>query len=308
MTDLTIIIPTYNRADILRETLDSLLRLETPDISYEVIVVDNNSRDNTKEVVDSFFDKIPIKYLFEGKQGKNNAVNSAIEISKGNVLIFIDDDVTVESDYLIKITESLDKYGSVNVFGGKILTAWPDKTPTWVIYSSKNFPYLFCDHNLGSEVVPYSDAPLPGGANFWIRKSLLDKYGARFNEKYGPAGNKRVSGSETEFLKRMYSKGEAILYIPDAVVHHRVLLSEFSIAKLLHRFAATGKSSANSSVSYSDRTIFNIPLYLFKQLFSELIKLFVYLGTFRKDKYMNALIRLGYFWGRINGFASLRNK
>jgi glycosyltransferase involved in cell wall biosynthesis len=308
MADLTIIIPTYNRGDILRETLDSLSRLDTPDISYEVIVVDNNSSDHTKEVVESFFDKIPIRYLFEVKQGKNYAVNSAIENSQGDVLVFIDDDVTVETDYLKKILRSIEKYKSTNIFGGKILTKWPVSTPPWVHYSSKNFPYLFCDHNLGSEVVSYSEAPLPGGANFWVRKSLLVKYGARFNEKVGPSGNKRVAGSETEFLRRMYSKGEKILYIPDVIVHHRVLASEFSITKILHRFSATGKSSVSASSRDSDTFIFNIPIYLYNQIFQEIIKFFLYVAIFNKDKYMNSLIKVGYFYGRFKGFALLRNK
>ena len=303
---ISIIIPTYNRCEILKETLESFLLLKhnENDFGYEIIVVDNNSNDNTRIVVMSFKSKLPIKYLHEPKQGKNYAVNKGIEISKGDIIVFVDDDVTVNNDWFFSIYESTMKYSDVNIFGGKILTHWPKNTPSWVHYSSENFPFLFCDHNLGNEEKQYTDSPLPGGANFWLRRRVLEKYKTKFNVQYGPSGNKRVAGSETEFLKRMYDKGEKILYIPDAVVSHRVLPEEFQILKLLSRFAATGKSSLRNNTIDTSRAFFNIPLYLYNQLLTEMFLFLLNFITFNKNKYMNSMIKIAYFYGRSKAFVA----
>jgi len=308
MCNISIIIPTYNRCKILEATLNSLLVSNNYDIIWEVIVIDNNSNDHTKEIVAAFQNRLPIKYLFEKKQGKNVAVNKGISEASYGILVFIDDDISVDKNWFNVVQESVAKYPDVNIFGGKVLTKWPEATPEWVYYSSSNFPFLFRNHDLGDEVINYSYAPLPTGANFWIRKSLLKKHGAIFNEQFGPTGNKRVSGSETEFLVRMHRKQEKMLYIPNAIVHHRVLAIEFSIRKLLHRFRATGKSALVSSAEdVSTHFLGKIPLYLVRQLIEELFRSIGFAIFFKKSKYMNSMIKLAYFFGKSQAFWE-RNK
>ncbi|MGM5483025.1 MAG: glycosyltransferase [Nanobdellota archaeon] len=301
---ISIIIPTYNRCDILKETLNSFLYLKNKkfEFEYEIILVDNNSSDDTKSVVLSFSGSLPVLYLHEPRQGKNYAVNQGIEFSRGDILVFVDDDVTVNKNWIVNIYKSIKNYNDVNIFGGKILTHWPEKTPSWVHYSSNTFPFMFCDHNLGEKTRQYSSSPLPGGANFWVRKSLFIKHNAKFNEQYGPSGKRRVAGSETEFLKRMYNKGEKIMYIPDAIVHHRVFHDEFRLLRVLHRFSATGKSSHRYQSANRSRSFIGIPFYLYNQLLSEFFKFAFYLALMNKDKYMNSMIKIAYFYGRSKAF------
>jgi glycosyltransferase involved in cell wall biosynthesis len=308
MIYLSIIIATYNRDTTLQTTLESLTKIGNIETTFEIIVADNNSNDNTKAVIKSFFDKLPIKYIFEPRQGKNYAINSAIELSQGEILVFIDDDVTVDNKWLETVFNTTKDNKTVNIFGGKIKTYWPSNTPSWVHYSSTNFPFLFCDHDLGDTIREYTSSPLPWGANFWIRKSLLDKYATKFNEQFGPSGKKRIAGSETEFLRRMYEKGEKMLYIPDAVVQHRVLYDEFSLIKLLRRFAASGSFSVDKSVNTNKKTILNIPLYLYNQLLSELFIFLYNLICFNRDLYMNSIIKLAFYYGRASSFVRKKNK
>lgn len=300
MTDLTIIIPTYNRADILRETLDSLSRLDTPDISYEVIVVDNNSSDHTKEVVYSFFDKLPIRYCFEKKQGKSNALNYGMSLSTGSIFVFVDDDVAFEKKWLTSLINASTSNPDINVFGGKILTRWPEGAPGWVFYSSSNFPYLFSDLDLGNNECRFSTR-LPGGANFWVRKSFLKQNDIFFNCDYGPKGiGRKISGCETELLKRIQSINNNILYIPTAVVYHRVQLNELVINKLFKRFKAEGYSNGlYLKENENCRKFIGFPLYLLRENFQEFLKLIYFTIVFSNSRRVNSLFRLADFLGRL---------
>src|SRR5437763_1555056 len=112
---LTITICTYNRAHFLKDTLESLLLQQiNVTFTYEVIVVDNNSVDNTKSVVESFFPKFNassprLKYFFESTQGKSNAINKAVKAAKGDIIVFTDDDVTFDPQWLAATVKCFDQ-------------------------------------------------------------------------------------------------------------------------------------------------------------------------------------------------------
>lgn len=299
----SILIPTYNRASVLDITLEMMCKIHSEGIWSEIIIIDNNSNDDTRLVVEKYNDKLPVKYLFESRQGKNIALNKGICVAQGDILVFVDDDVTPVEEWLTQIDWAINEYPEVNIFGGKILTKWPDNSPSWVHYNSNNFPYLFSSHDLGDAIAYYSDAPLPGGANFWIRRKIMDLHEIYFNEKYGPTGEKRVAGSETEFLSRMFNKGEKILYIPKSVVYHRVLKKELAIDKLLRRFRAVGRfNSVLDKNIQSYRCIKGIPLFLFRQIFEECLKIIVFCIILNRDRIVNSAIRLSYFIGKFWGY------
>src|ERR1043165_9291612 len=90
--DISVVIPTYNRCQLLAPAIESLLAQESNGLRYEVIVVDNNSSDNTRDVVNSFTGReTPVHYVFEGQQGNAYARNAGIEASHAPIIAFIDD-------------------------------------------------------------------------------------------------------------------------------------------------------------------------------------------------------------------------
>src|SRR5436190_609774 len=128
----SIVIATYNRAAVLKHTLASLSQLQ-PDASWEVIVVDNNSPDDTRQVVDtaalSF--PVPLTYAFEQQQGRSAALNCGFRLAGGNIIVTTDDDVRVEPDWLNRIDAGLEKQ-HCDYVGGRVLPLWEGPTPRWL--------------------------------------------------------------------------------------------------------------------------------------------------------------------------------
>ena len=116
--DISVIIATYNRAEILRGALQSMAGLDREGISVEFVVVDNKSTDNTKEVIESFKQRLPIKYLFEERAGKSFALNKVLnEVPLGKIVVFTDDDIVANNNWLVAISEICKQWPDHSVFG-----------------------------------------------------------------------------------------------------------------------------------------------------------------------------------------------
>src|SRR5512141_1560320 len=128
----SIVIATYKRAPDLRETLASLARLQ-PDGPWEVIVVDNNSPDDTRTVVEEAARTFPVdlRYLFEREQGRSPALNAGIRAARGGIIATTDDDVRVPADWLNRAAEGLQRLGCDYV-GGRVLPIWGGPRPAWL--------------------------------------------------------------------------------------------------------------------------------------------------------------------------------
>src|SRR5512143_2106657 len=115
--DISIIIASYNRARDLCRTLEGMTKLQNEGIAFEVVVVDNSSTDQTKAVVESFSGRLPLKYLFEARSGKNRALNAALDkVKLGKIIVFTDDDVDVSPDWLVIIQSVCDRWSDCSVF------------------------------------------------------------------------------------------------------------------------------------------------------------------------------------------------
>ncbi|HEY1482576.1 MAG TPA: glycosyltransferase, partial [Candidatus Acidoferrum sp.] len=132
---LTVILCTYNRCRSLPAALQSVAAQQLPDaLEWEILVVDNNSTDQTSDVVSEFAQRNPpgrIRYLFEPRQGLSNARNAAIREARGEVIAFMDDDVTVDPYWLQTLTVSL-RAGEYTGAGGRILPPQDFQPPRWL--------------------------------------------------------------------------------------------------------------------------------------------------------------------------------
>ena len=119
---ISVIICTFNRCEMLALTLESFTRIETgSDFTWELIVVDNNSTDATKGVVSEFNTRLPIRYVFESKQGLSRARNCGIAQAQGDIIVFTDDDIIVTNDWLNEITNALKAFSHVDLLFGRTL-------------------------------------------------------------------------------------------------------------------------------------------------------------------------------------------
>lgn len=225
--DATVLIATYNRAALLDETLDSVARMRvSPALSWDVIVVDNNSHDNTAEVVERHIPSfpVPLTYLFEQKQGRSSALNTGIERSRGAVLAFTDDDVRVEDGWLDAACGPLLKGDrSIGYTGGPVRPLWESCPPRWLDLARGDLWGTIAIQNHGTDAFVYeAERKVPLGANMAVRRDVFDAIGG-FRADLGRTGGRLLLGQEVpELLMRARDAGFRGMYVPEMVVHHHI--------------------------------------------------------------------------------------
>jgi glycosyltransferase involved in cell wall biosynthesis len=219
----TVIICTFNRCDSLRQTLESLCRLEVPgDVVWDVVVVDNNSTDATPEVCRSFADRLPLRRIFEPAQGLSHARNAGTRATEGDLVIFTDDDVDVEPGWLNAFCQAAQRHPDATFFGGKVLPRWETPPPKWVEETSAAvIPGVTMHYDRGDQERYLTGRdPTFFGANMAFRKSV--HFAERsFLTSVGFSGGQSVPHEETAFIKSLMAAGHRGVYVPAATVHHR---------------------------------------------------------------------------------------
>jgi glucosyl-dolichyl phosphate glucuronosyltransferase len=215
----SIVIPTYNRASDLRETLGSLANLR-PTGSWEVIVVDNNSRDSTREVVAEAALTFPValRYLFEGEQGRSAALNAGIQAASGEIILCTDDDVRVADDWVNRAAEALDKFNCTYV-GGKVLPMWNGPQPRWLpARGAQHYARVLAILDYGPDPIEFGKR-VPLGVNMAFRREAFASAGLWDNRVGRKAGT--LLGQEVrEWVIRAQSAGLRGFYAPAMVVQH----------------------------------------------------------------------------------------
>src|SRR5579863_1127417 len=176
---ITVILCTYNRCQSLARALDSVAVSVVPEaIEWEVLVVDNNSNDQTETVVKDFSHRFPgrFRYLFERQQGKSYALNSGVGEARGDILAFVDDDVTVEPEWLQNLTSAL-LDSQLSGCGGRILPQRGFVPPNWLALDGPyNLVGALCAYfDLGDVSRELKEPPF--GANMAFRKEMFARYG-----------------------------------------------------------------------------------------------------------------------------------
>jgi glucosyl-dolichyl phosphate glucuronosyltransferase len=219
---ITVILCTYNRCQSLSNALESVASTVFCDpAEWEVLVVDNNSKDQTREVVADYCHRYPgrFRYLFERRQGKSHALNAGIRASQGDVLAFMDDDVTVEPTWLQNLTAPLVN-GEWAGVGGRILPQSTFSAPSWLAtegrYSLAGTLALF---DLGNNGCELDRAPF--GTNMAFPKKMFERYGG-FRTDMGPCPGSEMRNEDTEFGRRLIAQRCRLWYEPSAVVYHAV--------------------------------------------------------------------------------------
>jgi glycosyltransferase involved in cell wall biosynthesis len=221
--DLSVVIPTHDRAASLRRTLSGIERCTRSGFTVEVVVVDNRCTDDTRSVVEEFARSMRVQYLYEDLPGKNKALNRALDDAVlGEIVVFTDDDIDPASDWLDAIWSATRRWPDVSVFGGRIDVVWPEgqTIPEWANRHAVR-EFGFAAHNLAAEDRPYFDHHLPFGPNYWVRREVLTD--RRFDPGVGPSSAGRILGDEIIFLLALQRDGYQPVFVPSARVGHRIL-------------------------------------------------------------------------------------
>ncbi len=214
---LTVAIPTYNRADFLRQTLAGLARQEFPRGSFEVLVIDNNSTDYTRAVVAEFAASNPApRYVLETKQGLDYGRNRAIAEARGCIMVFADDDILMQPDWLAQLSAPLltDTAHRIGAVGGEVIPVFPDGLPPWV--AEWHAPLAF-----RTDAGPIDAKHSPMGANLAFPKWVFEKLGP-FHTALDRAAGNYFSGGDSEMVRRVRAAGLEVWFAPAAAVRHQM--------------------------------------------------------------------------------------
>ncbi len=277
--DVSVVISTYNRCDQLPGALESLLGQQTGGAGYEVIAVDNNSTDRTRQVIESFVSHghPNLIYVFEGRQGLAHGRNSGVRRARAEIVVFTDDDVRVERDWVANIKRAFDEHPEVGCVGGKILPRWPAPPPAWLTREHWVGPLALQDYGEEPLYVNAQRLLSLAGANLSFRRKVLEQIGL-FSPDFSTGGDK----SDTELLMRYWLNGGQSLYDPSVLVTAEV--QDERLTKAYHRrwYTVNGRFNAlmniNEIIDRDGRLtdqpsdaprLFGVPAFIYRQLIAE---------------------------------------
>lgn len=240
---VSFIICTYNRASYLADTLQSLLKFGNTDFDYEILVIDNNSTDETPQVIDreakhAAEKGCKLRAVKETRQGLSHARNRGIQEARAENLVFFDDDIRATESLIPAWCSFFAGNPGALAAGGKIHVQFDAPKPDWM---SHFLLPLLGHHDLGDRRKAYPPGKYPFGGNMGFRKSLLDETGY-FNTNLGRKGDELNAAEEKELFQRIRKLSAQVYYLPDAFLHHRVDSNRLTLAYIRRQALGLGRS------------------------------------------------------------------
>ena len=217
---LSIIICTYNRDKYIYNVLKSIAENDFSRTGYEIVLVNNNSTDNTESECQRFqqdFPDIGFHYCVERNQGLSYARNRGIQESKGDILIYVDDDALVNKEYLQTYADFFAKNPGIAAAGGPIIPQYETAEPAWMSHYTRQL--ITGKLYLGEKEREFPKSAFPGGGNAAYRKEVFDKIGL-FNVELGRKGNSLIGAEEKDLFDKMTTIGIRFFYLPTAILYH----------------------------------------------------------------------------------------
>jgi len=308
---ITGVICTHNRDRFLGRCIRSLYNQTLDQDLYEILVVDNGSSDQTKEICDTFLDRKNFKYIYEPVLGLSHARNTGWKNARGQYVGYLDDDATAADTWLEKALWCFETISPVPEWvGGPIELEWEVEAPGWILDEYRT-TLGWVDWGKRDRFLTGADERLGGGNSFYLRSILETMQG--FDTRLGRKKKLLLSGEETQFQHRLKSLGGTLFYHPDILIFHFVAkertepaffyrryywggITDYLISKTLHDVSFDAIDQAQESSSWAIR----LPVNFFKSL-----GLFV-----SKGEKIQSRIYLSYVYGWLAAFVKygLRNK
>jgi glycosyltransferase involved in cell wall biosynthesis len=213
--DISVVISTYNRADRLGDALERLLGQRG--VNYEVVAVDNNSTDGTRQVIESYVARSGgrLRYVFEGRQGVSYGRNTGVAATQASLIAFTDDDMRMADDWLARIKQAFDAHPELDCLGGKVLPLWLAPCPTWLTPRHWS-PIALLDYGTEPVVVDTSRRQTLVTANFAVRRAAFDRVGG-FSPLTQRTQNDVCSTEDNELQLRLWRTGVRGMYFPEII-------------------------------------------------------------------------------------------
>jgi hypothetical protein len=270
---ISVVMCTRNRAQQLRRVLDSAARMAVPTgVSWEFVLVDNGSTDDTGAVAQSYADRLPIRCVREETPGLSNARNRGVAEARGDYICWTDDDVVIDALWLAAYAKAFKSRPEAAFFGGVIEPVLEGVTPTWMAENRAQLGDLMAARDFGPKPIRLDADHLPYGANYAVKASVQRAHCYDASLGVGP-GLKRL-GEETTVLQRMLNDGGRGFWVPRARVRHvipqtrqtlrYVSVYEQSVGETWAHLAFSPAGSDFGPVTQRGKCVLGAPRWLWK--------------------------------------------
>lgn len=245
--DVTVALCTRNRAAQLRRALESVCALSLPDgTTWEVIVVDNGSTDDTPKVVREFAGRLPLLPLFEPTPGVSRARNCALQAAQGRYICWTDDDVVLSPQWLAAYLDAFKRHPDALLFGGPIEPVLESPARSLFERGKAHWPLAgpFAARDPGSSVRPLAlkNCDVPYGANLAVR--VAEHRRLFFDERLGPSPFFNRLADELDVIYRMMKQGATGWWVPEARVLHLIPPERQTLRYLVAYYRRIGETAA----------------------------------------------------------------
>jgi len=246
--NFSIVIPTYNRARMLYDTLQLLSCVHYRKNKYEIVIVDNNSSDNTHKVTHEFkynHPELSIRYVFEKKQGRSFACNTGCRVAQYYHIIFLDDDVRVNKNILIIYRNIYKSYSQASVIGGKILAKLNipiiSRKNSFLLDLPSSYRWIFGEYDIGNKRKILKYPQVLFSANISVNLHKLNNPKVVFNENLGRKfNNGYLYAEDCELCLRLLLEKHQIIYEPLLVVKNIIDIDRLNFRYLIRRHVFAG--------------------------------------------------------------------
>ena len=248
---LSIIICSYNRASYISDALTSLYGQSSGLDDFEVIIVDNNSTDNTKEVYAQWRQTNTngqFTFISETKQGASFARNTGAAIAKGEWVCFMDDDAVATTDYVKNIIKHIQDQPFIVGFGGRIIPKYIPAEPKWMSYYVSS---LVGNFDYAPTACAFENGKYPLESNMIVKKSVYDQIGGFNVNLPGVVGTLRIGGEGKELFYKIIALGHTIYYDPSICVHHVVEVKKLTSEYLYRVASGIGRGEKTRTLNIS---------------------------------------------------------
>lgn len=218
----SVIMCTYNRDKYIYNVLKSIADNKISKDKYEIVLVNNNSNDNTEAECNRFtadYPDVKFRYFIERNQGLSYARNRGIQESNGDLLVYVDDDALINDEYLQTYISFFDQHPEIDAAGGPILPKYETEEPSWMSTFTRQL--ITGKLYLGDNIREFPSQSFPGGGNAAYRKSVFDKVGL-FNVELGRKGDSLIGAEEKDIFDKMTTLGMRFFYLPNAILYHLI--------------------------------------------------------------------------------------
>jgi glucosyl-dolichyl phosphate glucuronosyltransferase len=297
----TIAICTFNRCDLLDKTLSQLSRLDVDNCGdWEIIVVNNNCTDDTDTVIRRHSCVLPVRRLAEPRPGKSYAANLAVREAKGELILWIDDDVLVDRLWLNGYVQAANAHPDVSFFGGPVFPWFEIEPPAWLSRHLAKISYCFAAQAPFDEpFTPITPPRFPFGANMGMRRDCFRE--CRFDSNLGPVGRTNYQDEEVVLLETLFQRGRKGLWVREAQVQHFIPAARLTERYVWQYHTCYGRTRVRRSEVTLGKQLFGVSRWIVRKYLQSLAVCTLWSPT-KNDRWLREFQNAAICRGMISEF------